>query len=111
MGGHHYRRGIAMALAMHQWADRKGGKPCGVDHLDRSEPGTLACRMDQWLEHLRTMAYSPSSVETARWSLRSFLVWAQTAQVSRPEHVSRALLEAWQGSLARGRFFSERWHA
>jgi len=95
------QRGIAKAQVMRRWADRKGGKTSQPDGFDRSHPGTLACLVDDWLRRLATLRYSPRSVRTAQWAMRSFLKWARSLNLAAPEAVSRPLLEGWQHDLAR----------
>ena len=100
MSASNFKRGIAMAVAMHQWANRKGGGVATPDGFNRADAGTLASLMDSWLEWLRIRAYSPRTVETAHWALRGFVRWAERLGLHRPEAVTLEALEAWQASLA-----------
>lgn len=100
MSASNFKRGIAMAVAMHQWANRKGGGVATPDGFNRADAGTLASLMDSWLEWLRIRAYSPRTVETAHWALRGFVRWAERLGLHRPQAVTLAALERWQESLA-----------
>lgn len=84
---------------MRLWADRKGGTIARLDSFDRSDQGTLASLVDTWLQTMRTRAYSARSVEAAQWALRSFLRWAHANGLSRPDAVTRALLDSFQRNL------------
>jgi len=93
------RRGIERARAMRRWADRQGGFAATPDGFDRSDKATLASLVDRWLERLETRAYSPRTVTSRVWALRSFLTWAETRGLLRPRQIDKIALEGFQRFL------------
>ena len=60
------RRGIAAAQGMRHRA--RGGYEAAPDGFDRSDKGTLASLVDQWLLRLETRAYSPRALAARVWA-------------------------------------------
>ena len=73
-----------------------GGQTATPDGFDRRDAGTLASLVDQWLARLETRAYSPRTVASRVWALRSFLSWGEARGLSRPAEVDKPVLEAFQ---------------
>lgn len=96
-------RGIARARAMRRWADKQGGFAATPDGFDRRDAQTLASLVDRWLLRLETHAYSPRTIATRVWALRSFLAWAEPRGLLRPADVDKPVLEAFQRWLWRYR--------
>jgi len=96
-------RGIERAAAMRRWADKKGGFAAKGDNFDRSQSDTLASLIDRWLERLAERNYSPRSIDMHRWSLKTFLAWAQERDLKNPAQVTRPILESYQRWLYRYR--------
>jgi integrase/recombinase XerD len=94
-------KGIKAAENMKRWADKKGGFAPKPDGLDRSAADGLALLADRWLATLSARAYSPRSIEAARWSLKTFQTWAAERDITKPSQVTRAILESFQRHLAR----------
>ena len=94
-------RGLASARRMRKWADRKGGVAATADGFDRSDAGTLANRGDQWLAWLEVRAFSPRTRRVALDALRSFLVWTHERALTRPEAITKPILESYQRWLWR----------
>lgn len=94
-------KGIQAAEKMKRWADKKGGSVAKPDGFDRSSGDSLASLADAWLATLTARAYSPRSVEAARWSLHTFQAWAHERDITKPANVTRAMLESFQRHLAR----------
>jgi integrase/recombinase XerD len=90
---------IERARAMRRWADQPGGFAAAPDGFDRSDAGTLASRVDQWLQHQRERAYSPRTVAARLWALRAFLSWAEARGLFRPAQVDKPALERFQRGL------------
>ena len=90
------KRGYEKAYQMRKYTDRKGGYPASPDGFDRSDPGTLASRVDQWFEWLRERAYSEKTVDKHTWALRSFLGWSRERSLDRPEQIGKPMLENYQ---------------
>ena len=82
---------------------RRGGKEERPDGLDRSAPGTLPSLADLWIERLETLAYSPRTLDMNRWTLKSFLQWAQERGIAEPAELDRPRLQSYQRWLARHR--------
>ena len=99
MGG---RKGIGNVAGMRQ--RKKGGisetKP---DGFDRSEAGTLASRIDAWFAYLGQRNYSARTLDMHKWSLRTFLGWAQERDLHYPQEITRPILESYQSWLYRYR--------
>lgn len=83
---------------------RKGGKaePAN-DGFDRSSPETLASLIDQWQKRLSERNYSERTLEAHKWALRTFLTWTQERELTRPEEITKPILESFQGWLHRYR--------
>jgi len=96
MAGGNARRGIERARAMRRWADKQGGYAAVPDGFDRRDALTLASLVDQWLDRLTVRAYSPRTVASRVWALRSFLGWAESRGLLRPAEVDKPVLEAFQ---------------
>ncbi len=94
-------RGIASAKRLRRWAHKKGGPGAAADGFDRSDEGTLANRADAWLLWLECRAYSERTVVVHGWSLRVFLAWGQERALTRPEMITKPILESYQRSLWR----------
>jgi len=94
-------RGLARAARMRKWADKKGGYAATPDGFDRSDAGTLASRADQWLARLEERAYSPRTLAGRFWALRTFLTWAHERALTRPEAITKPILESYQRALWR----------
>ena len=86
---------------MRKWADKKGGYAATPDGFDRSDVGTLASRADQWLARLEERAYSPRTLAGRFWALRTFLTWAHERALTRPEAITKPILESYQRALWR----------
>jgi len=69
-----------------------GGQTATPDGFDRRDAGTLASLVDQWLARLETRAYSPRTVASRVWALRSFLSWGEARGLSRPAEVDKPVL-------------------
>lgn len=86
---------------MRKWADRKGGVAAAPDVFDRRDAGTLANRGDQWLGWLEVRAYSPRTLRVQLDALHTFLVWAHERALTRPEAITKPILESYQRWLWR----------
>lgn len=81
---------------MRGWADRQGGLKASPDGFDRSESGTLALLMDEWLGRQTQRGYSAQTVAARVWGMRSFLTWAEARGLLRAEQVDKIALEGFQ---------------
>lgn len=97
------RKGIKAARAMRRWSGKKGGLRAVPDEFDRSDPFTLASLMDEWFEYLRERNFSEKSIEAHHWDLKNFLTWAHERDLTRPEQITKPLLENYQRWLYRSR--------
>jgi integrase/recombinase XerD len=86
---------------MRKWADRKGGITATADSFDRSDEGTLANRGDAWIGWLESRNYSPRTLGVLFWSLRAFQAWAHERALTRPEAMTKPILESYQRWLWR----------
>jgi integrase/recombinase XerD len=92
-------KGYARASRMRRWADKKGGTNATPDGFDRTDAFTLASLMDAWFRRLAERAYSPGTIESRKWALRSFLLWTEERDLRRPEQITKPILESYQRSL------------
>lgn len=96
-------KGYGRAKQMKGYADRKGGFAAAPDGFDRSDPGTLANLVDDWMTWLEERNYSDRSVVTRKAALRVFLAWAHDRDLRRPEEITKPILESYQRWLYRYR--------
>lgn len=85
-------RGWPRAREMRRWRDHKGGLKA------KAWPGArtaLGHALDEWLNSQRRRGLRKSSVDSRRGHVRLFLNWTRQRGVTRPEWISRGLLEAW----------------
>ena len=95
------RKGISNVAGMR--SRRKGGLTASPDGFDRTGDQTLASQIDDWLARMQERAYSERTVETHQWALRSFLQWARERDLSRPDQITKPILESYQRWLYRYR--------
>lgn len=96
------KRGIGNVPGMRH--RRKGGlQTSAPDGFDRSTPDTLASLIDAWQARLAERNYSPRTLDAHKWALRTFLEWAEARDLTRPEHITKIMLESFQRWLHRYR--------
>jgi len=88
------RDGYHAVPAMRRRAHR-GGNPKQNDGLTREGP-TLAALADEYLEHMRVLQRSPTTVRGCYLDLRVFLTWAEERGLVEPERVTQPILESYQ---------------
>lgn len=91
-----HERGWKRAWEMRKWRDRKGGKKEAPHEYLRTALGEA---LEDWLGDQRRSGLRKASIDGRRLHLRVFLRWCWTCNVTRPEWVSRGLMEAWLGWL------------
>ena len=93
------KRGIDNVRGMR--GRKKGGQspPETTEHT----PGTLSAEADRWAQHLADRAYSERTLQTHKWAMLMFLEWTSTRDITRPDQLTRPILEAYQRHLARYR--------
>jgi hypothetical protein len=88
-----HTKGWKRAKEMRKWRDHKGGlkvrKP--REYLKTA----LGEAMEDWLNDQRRSGLRFASIEGRRIHIRLFLQWCWNCNVTRPEWISRGLLEAW----------------
>ena len=94
-------RGIARAARMRRWAGKKGAHAATPDGFDRRDAGTLASRADQWIAWLLQRASRARTRDTRQGELRLFLAWAHERALTRPEAITKTILESYQRWLWR----------
>ena len=67
---------------------------------DRRDPDHLCQHLLRYMAHLTERNYSPWTVERLHSNLRDFIVWGEEQGVTRPQHIDRPKLEAYQRYLA-----------
>lgn len=82
----------------HRTIDQRGGQDKHNDGLNRA-PGTMAATVDSYTRHLETLSLSARTFNGRRDELRLFLQWAQERTLTRPEQITRSILEAYQRHL------------
>ena len=95
------KKGIARVSGMR--GRRKGGQRAAGDGFDRSTARTLASQIDDWFAWLDQRNYSERTLEMHKWSLRTFLGWAQERGLHYPDEITRPILESYQRWLYRYR--------
>ena len=87
-----HSRGWERAKEMRRWRHRKGGlKESPHEHLNTA----LGEALEDWLADQRRSGLRPASIDGRRIHIRHFLEWCWQCHVTRPEWISRGLLEAW----------------
>ena len=90
-------KGYERARHMRRWADKqRGGYETTPDGFDRSTAFTLASLIDAWFRRLAERAYSPRTVESRKWALRTFVRWAEDRDLRRPDQITKPILESYQ---------------
>jgi integrase/recombinase XerD len=78
--------------------EQRGGSDKTEDGLDRS-PGTLAAAALLFQRHLHTIQAGKLSIKSRIAELRPFLLWAQERDLTRPDQITRSILESYQRHL------------
>jgi len=66
---------------------------------EASDPAGLVALMQSWLESLRVRNVSENTVSHYRWELSNFILWCHERGLTRPDEVSRPVLERFQRAL------------
>ncbi|MEK7830247.1 MAG: site-specific tyrosine recombinase XerC [Acidobacteriota bacterium] len=75
--------------------DKRGGSTRPADGLNRQDT-TMAFYADQFLMWLLVHNRTPAGVESRRWDLHPFLIWAEERDLIYPQQISRSILESYQ---------------
>jgi integrase/recombinase XerD len=67
--------------------------------LHAREPGGLAAWGLRYLETLGVKNYSPSTLRAREWHLANFFVWCEARSVTRPEEVTKPMVDRYQRHL------------
>ncbi len=87
-----HSRGWERAREMRKWRKQKGGsKERPHEYLKTA----LGEALDDWLAEQRRCGLRKASIEGRRQHVRLFLKWCWNCHVTRPEWISRGLMEAW----------------
>lgn len=87
-----HSKGWERAKEMRRWRERKGGlKEAPHEHLKTA----LGEDLTDWLCDQRRSGLRPASIDGRRIHVRLFLEWCWHCHVTRPEWISRGLMEAW----------------
>src|SRR5512139_371329 len=78
-----------------QGKHRKARRPIG----DVSDPAGLGAQAEAYLEWQRVRNASPRTVENNDKSLRLFVEWCEARSLSRPQEVTKPILERYQRHL------------
>jgi integrase/recombinase XerD len=81
----------------------KGGNTTAPDNFDRTSPDTLASLVDRYKAKLDLLGYSPRTITSHHWTLRSFLQWSQERDLTKPNRITKLHLESYQRWLHRYR--------
>lgn len=87
-----HTRGWERAKEMRKWRDHKGGLKEGSHEYLKTALGEA---LEDWLCVQRRAGLRKASIEGRRLHIRNFLRWCWNCNVTRPEWISRGLLEAW----------------
>ena len=95
-----WQRGLAGAqLLAQRHKSQRGGQEKKAEAFDRSASDALAWWRDAYLDALGSRNYSEQTVETRRFDLNFFLLWAAERDLVRAGQVTRPILEAYQRAL------------
>ena len=93
-------RGLQRARLLQTRQPGPGKKAApGGDGLDRGDRDGLAVLMDAHLLRLAVRRQSPATIASRRRALVPFVQWCQERDLTRPERITRSLLESWQRHL------------
>jgi len=84
---------------MREWADKKGGLPAAPRLLEHGGAETLAGRAHEYFHSLAVKNHSSTGIETRKRRMERFLQWACERDLSRPEQITRSILESFQRYL------------
>lgn len=88
-----HTKGWERAKEMRKWRDHKGGLQGRQTHEYLRT--ALGEALEDWLSDQRRSGLRPASIEGRRIHMRLFLQWCWNCHVTRPEWISRGLMEAW----------------
>lgn len=80
---------------MGKWGKRKPKAPIG----DPNDRESLYHHLRRWLAHLEATHYSPETVITRERYLRWFLLWCDERGLTRPQEITRPIIEHYQRHL------------
>lgn len=66
---------------------------------DRQDPRGMPALLVAHLEALRVKGYSERTLKGAEWTISEFVLWAQERNVTRPQDVTKPMLERYQRQL------------
>ena len=98
MGSDRRKRGFERAQLL-RGRDPGPGRAAAPDGLDRSKPEGLAALTDAYLLALEVKNYSRRTVATRRYALTRFLRWSQERDLTRPQEITKSILESYQRHL------------
>ncbi len=87
-----HAKGWERAKEMRKWRERKGGLKEGPHEHLRTALGEA---LEDWVSDQRRSGLRPASIAGRRLHARLFLEWCWNCNVTRPEWISRGLMEAW----------------
>lgn len=76
--------------------ERRGRSSRLDDGLNRSNPQSMACLHEEYLEYLAVRNYSQRTLGSRGSTLQQFIRWCQERDIYRPEEVTRPILESYQ---------------
>jgi len=79
-------------------AEQKGGR---TTKEALPEVGAMTPHVENYLEHLEVRNYSPETIDQRKDALKAFLQWAEQRDVTKPEEVTKPILESYQRHLWR----------
>ena len=82
-------------------ADKRGGNR--AKDLPAGGKGSLAAEALRYLESLAVRNYTADTIEGRRDALKVFLLWAGERELTKPEAITKAILESYQRHLWRWR--------
>jgi integrase/recombinase XerD len=66
---------------------------------DPNDPDGMGVWMKRYLDHLRVKNYSERTIENRECYLGFFVVWAEARSITRPQEVTKPILERYQRHL------------
>jgi integrase/recombinase XerD len=87
-----HTKGWERSKEMRKWRKHKGGLKSGSYGFLNTPLGEA---MEEWLSAQRRGGLRKASMEGRRLHIRNFLKWCWNGNVTRPQWISRGLLEAW----------------
>ncbi|MFD2256217.1 site-specific tyrosine recombinase XerC [Luteolibacter algae] len=80
---------------------KRGGNDVRSENIEPAADGNLTACRDLYLADLESLNYRESTIDGRKKDLRHFLQWAHERSLSRPDQITRSILESYRRHLSR----------